>query len=151
VRSWRAGFRGIVPERIDPERAWDANGIAARLDARADRQSVTLVAEVGDRIAGFAVLGPCRDDDAQATAGEVWALYVDPDRWRCGIGRRLVETSLRSLAASGYAEATVWTLGASRRNLRFYESLGFRRDGAVQRRRSFGSPLEVRLRRELAR
>lgn len=151
VRSWRAGFRGIVPDRIDPERAWDADGIAARLRDRRDRQSVTLVAEIGHRVAGFVVLGPSRDDDAPAAAGEVWALYVDPDQWRRGVGRRLVQTSLRSLAASGYTEVTVWTLGASRRNLRFYESFGFRRDGAVQRRKSFGSPLEVRLRLELPR
>jgi ribosomal protein S18 acetylase RimI-like enzyme len=148
IRSWREGYRGIVPERIDPERAWDPARLAERLEAPGD-SSVTLVAEVGDRIAGFLVFGAARDDDAHARAGEIWALYVDPDHWRRGIGRHLVEASLRSLAASGYAEATVWTLGASRRNLLFYEALGFRRDGATQRRRSFGSPLEVRLRIDL--
>jgi GNAT superfamily N-acetyltransferase len=151
VRSWRAGFRGIVPDRIDPERAWDADGIAARLEAPGECSSVTLVAEVDERIAGFVVLGPSRDDDASVRVGEVWALYVDPDHWRRGLGRRLVQASLHSLGASGYGEATAWTLGASQRNLRFYEALGFSRDGAVQRRRSFGSPLEVRLRIELPR
>ncbi|MGH2953289.1 MAG: GNAT family N-acetyltransferase [Solirubrobacterales bacterium] len=146
VRSWREGYRGIVPERIDPVRAWDPAGIAARLEAPGEHPSSTLVAEVGGRITGFVVLGACRDSDVASAAGEVWALYVDPDHWRRGVGRQLVEAALDGLAAAGHAEATVWTLGESERNLRFYEALGFRRDGATQRRESFGSPLEVRLR-----
>jgi hypothetical protein len=43
----------------------------------------------------------------------------------------------------------VWTLAESPRNLAFYESLGFARDGGRQRRPSFGSPLEVRFRMAL--
>jgi GNAT superfamily N-acetyltransferase len=146
IRSWREGYRGIVPDRIDPERAWDPTGIAARLEGASEHPSTTLVAELDGRIAGFVVYGPCRDRDAPARTGEVWALYVDPDRWRRGVGRRLVAAAVDTLVANRYAEVTVWTLAESERNLRFYEALGFRRDGATQRRESFGSPLEVRLR-----
>jgi GNAT superfamily N-acetyltransferase len=79
----------------------------------------------------------------------VVALYVHPDHWRAGIGRRLVIAALGRLAGAGLGQAIVWTLSESPRNLAFYESLGFRRDGGEQRRESFGSPLEVRFRMSL--
>jgi hypothetical protein len=61
-----------------------------------------------------------------------------------------VEASLARLRADAFDEATVWTLAESPRNLRFYEALGFRLDGAEQRREKFGAPLEIRLRRALS-
>ena len=149
VRSWREGFRGIVPDEIDPEAAWRPDRIEARLEGRLRDGSHVLVAELGDRVAGFVLHGRCRDDDASDATGEVWALYVDPDHWRTGVGRALVEASLAELRSHGFAEARVWTLAESPRNLRFYEALGFALDGAEQRRESFGAPLELRLRREL--
>jgi ribosomal protein S18 acetylase RimI-like enzyme len=147
ARAWREGFRGIVPDEIDPERAWRSDRIEARLAGRVDDDAVILAAELGGRVAGFVLCGRCRDDDAGPTTGEIWALYVDPDRWRSGVGRALVDAALEDLRARGLAESTVWTLADSPRNLRFYEALGFELDGAQQRRESFGAPLEVRLRR----
>jgi GNAT superfamily N-acetyltransferase len=149
VRSWREGFRGIVPDEIDPEAAWRPDRIEARLAGRPSDGARILVAELGERVAGFILHGRCRDDDAPAAAGEVWALYVDPGHWRAGVGRALVEVSLAELRADGFGEARVWTLADSPRNLRFYEALGFALDGTEQRRENFGAPLELRLRRAL--
>jgi GNAT superfamily N-acetyltransferase len=146
VRAWRVGFRGIVPEEIDPQRAWRPEKLTERLGATDPRGPRTLIAEVDRHVAGFALFGPCRDEDAAEGWGEIWALYVDPDRWRRGVGSSLVHAAVAQLEDAGFAEASVWTLAESLRNLRFYESLGFVRDGATQRRQSFGSPLEVRLR-----
>jgi GNAT superfamily N-acetyltransferase len=147
ARSWREGFRGIVPDEIDPERAWRPDRLEARLEGRVDDGAAILVAELDGAIAGFVLHGPCRDDDAEAKTAEIWALYVDPCRWRAGVGRALVDAALDDLRRGGFAESTVWTLADSPRNLRFYEALGFELDGAQQRRESFGAPLEVRLRR----
>jgi GNAT superfamily N-acetyltransferase len=149
VRSWREGFKGIVPEEIDPKRAWRPDRIEARLEGRVDDGTRILVAARGEEVAGFVLHGPCRDDDAGPEAGEIWALYVDPARWRAGVGRALVEAAVEDLRAADFAESTVWTLADSPRNLRFYEALGFELDGAQQRRESFGAPLELRLRRRL--
>jgi GNAT superfamily N-acetyltransferase len=151
VRSWRKGYRGIVPVWVEPERAWSPKTVAALLEARRGHAGSTLVAEASGRIAGFTVIGSSRDDDASPGTGEIRALYVDPDRWRQGIGGRLVDSALRELAATRYRIATVWTPAELERNVRFYESLGFRRDGATQRRESFGGPLELRLRIGLGR
>lgn len=150
VRSWREGFRGIVPDEIDPERGWNVDRVAERLETAGERSTTTLVAEDRGEVRGFVVYGSSRDLGAASTSGEVWVLYVDPDDWRSGVGRSLVEAAIAGLAAAGFEQASVWTLGESARNLVFYEALGFRRDGATQRRATFGETLEVRLRRPLA-
>jgi GNAT superfamily N-acetyltransferase len=148
IAAWRVGFRGIVPERVDPARAWRPDRIEERL--RGDELgSEILAAEVEGRVRGMLMLGPSRDSAARPREGEIVALYVHPDNWRAGIGRDLVAAALDRLRAQGHVEAIVWTLAESPRNLEFYESLGFARDGGRQRRPSFGSPLEVRFRTRL--
>jgi GNAT superfamily N-acetyltransferase len=146
--AWREGFRGIVPDEIDPGLAWRPERIAARLTGDVDDREM-LVAEVEGAVRGLVVLGASRDRDAPADEGEVIALYVHPDHWGHGIGRKLVESALGRLAVAGFREAIAWTLAESPRNLSFYASLGFSRDGGKQRRPSFGNPLEVRFRRSL--
>lgn len=149
VRSWREGFRGLVPEEVTPERAWDPYRVAARLETAGQGPTVTLIAERDGEPAGFLIHGPSRDDGADPGTGEIWVLYVDPDHWRAGVGRFLVEAAPAGLRAEGFREATVWTLAESERNLAFYEALGFRTDGATQRREAFGRTAEARLRTPL--
>jgi GNAT superfamily N-acetyltransferase len=148
IAAWQVGFKGIVPERVDPSRAWRPERIEERLRGD-DFGSEIIAAELDGRVRGMLMLGPSRDPAARPGEGELVALYVHPDHWRQGIGRLLVEAGLERLRALGHVEAIVWTLAESPRNLEFYESLGFARDGGRQRRPSFGSPLELRFRMRL--
>jgi GNAT superfamily N-acetyltransferase len=148
VRSWEEGFRGLVPPEINPRQAWDVDRVRARL-LEEGRETGHAVAELGGRPSGYIVYGPSRDEDASRHTGEVWALYVHPDVWRRGVGSALVEDALAELGAAGYREATLWTLAGSGAARSFYESRGFVRDGAEQRRPSLGNPLEIRYRRSL--
>lgn len=149
IAAWRTGFRGIVPEHVDPEQSWRPERLEDRLRAPSIESGEILVAEVDGTVRGLILFGSSRDAAAAPNEGEVIALYVHPDQWRAGIGRRLVSAALERLARAGLEQAIVWTLAESSRNLAFYESLGFRRDGGEQRRESFGSPLEVRFRQSL--
>ncbi len=149
IAAWRVGFRGIVPDHVDPRRAWRPERLSERLEGSEDGSCI-LAAEIDGRVRGLVLLGPSRDGGAVPAEGEIVALYVHPDHWRAGAGRALVEAALDRLVRSGCEEAIVWTLAESQRNISFYESLGFRLDGGTQRRPSFGSPLEVRFRLDLA-
>ena len=146
IAAWREGFRGIVPEHVDPERPWRPARIAERLRGTNTDGGELLAAELDGEVCGLALIGAHREAGVPRYEGEIIALYVHPRRWRQGVGTALVEGALRRLGQGGYTEAVVWTLAESPRNLAFYEALGFRRDGATQRRPSFGNPLEVRFR-----
>ncbi|MGH2963943.1 MAG: GNAT family N-acetyltransferase [Solirubrobacterales bacterium] len=149
LRAWEEGFRGIVPAEIDAERAWNRDGVWTRLSAR-DRETHHAVAELDGRVMGYLVFGPSRDRDAPARVGEVWALYVHPEAWRCGLGRALVGHALAELREAGCDVVTLWTLADSPSARAFYEACGFVHDGASQRREALGNALEVRYLRSLA-
>jgi ribosomal protein S18 acetylase RimI-like enzyme len=148
VRSWEAAYRGVVPDAVidrfsveDRERTW-----RERLSVRG-APSFTLVAEHDRRLAGFcSVILPSRDDDAGERTGEVAAVYVDPDDWRAGVGRALLEASLSLLRQQAWDDATLWVLASNERARAFYERFGFVPDGArMQDERG----AEVRLRATL--
>lgn len=78
-----------------------------------------IVACAGEEIVGVVV----------AVAGKVENLLVRPDRWRNGIGLRLLDAALEGLRERGYREATLDVLKDNIRARRFYERCGWRLDG----------------------
>lgn len=131
VRSWRAAYRGQltddfldgmnVEERLDQHR----RGLE---DAREDWR--TWVAEDAGQVAGFAVTGPSEDADATERTGEVYAIYLDPDRVGTGLGRQLFERAVGDLRDRGFSSVTLWVLQTNERARRFYEVAGWAPDGA---------------------
>ena len=80
------------------------------------------VCEVHNTIVGFAI------PDAQR--GSVWALFVDPEHERKGIGRRLHDTMVEWLFAAG--NACIWlTTDPDTRAERFYLAAGWQQAGVT--------------------
>jgi ribosomal protein S18 acetylase RimI-like enzyme len=80
VRSWQVAYRGLFPDDyLDRLRAEDRMAHYTFGDARPDGPT-TLVAVVDATLCGFVATGSSRDEDA-AGAGQVYALYVDPQAW----------------------------------------------------------------------
>ncbi|MGH6706822.1 MAG: GNAT family N-acetyltransferase, partial [Sphingomicrobium sp.] len=74
-----------------------------------------LVAEVDGDIAGFAAL----------VGGELDGLFVEPARWRRGIGTALVEAAVHEARRRGLSLTVIADPGARE----FYENCGFRFEG----------------------
>jgi ribosomal protein S18 acetylase RimI-like enzyme len=131
VRGWRAAYRGLVPDALldglsieRRERGWHGLIAAAR------GSSVTLVGELDGAVAGFcSVVAPTRDADAPPWTAEIAALYVEPARWRAGVGGDLLERALRDLATDGWRRATLWVLALNDPAVAFYRRYGFAPDG----------------------
>lgn len=129
VRSWQAAYRGLMPDSfLDALRPEDR---AARYTfaAHGADQPVTVVAVEDARIRGFASFGPARDADRR-TDGELYALYVEPERFARGIGRALLAEARERLAHRGYPAANLWVLEGNTRAQRFYQADGWAPDGA---------------------
>jgi GNAT superfamily N-acetyltransferase len=85
-----------------------------------ERNGRAWVAELGDRIVGFAV--------ADIARSNVWALFVDPEAEGRGVGRRLHDTMIAWMFSTGATQ--VWlTTGPGTRSERFYRSAGWRHAG----------------------
>ena len=89
-----------------------------------------FVAEVSDGIVGMAlgVQGRANDGAGPPVAGlcHVSMVFVAPDRWGEGIGKRLVDALLAEARARGFDRAQLWTQQDNRSARRLYEDRGFR-------------------------
>ena len=141
--SWRVAYAHVFPrERLD-ENFVEPDYWRRTIEVAPPGWAV-LVA--GDPVVGFACVGPSRDEDR---VGELYAIYVHPERWREGVGRTLIERAEEHLAAD-YDQATLWVLAANPRARRFYERAGWRADGARKEYERWGiAAPEVRYRKRL--
>jgi ribosomal protein S18 acetylase RimI-like enzyme len=150
VEAWRAAYRGIVPDEYLDSLSIDGRESASRQILLAADTS-TWVAQESDAIVGWISAGPSRDTDADMSAGEIWAVYVAPERWGKGVGRSLCQQVEEQLRTQGCVAVTLWVLKDNERALKFYQSNGFFLDiGATKEIERGGKTLsEVRFRKPL--
>lgn len=132
VEAFEAAYRATVPEIADrgPDLAARIERWESLLDPDAEAGH-TLVAEDAGTAVGFVSLAtPGREFEPDDRVAEIAALYVHPDRWRQGIGGRLVREALDELARDGWAAVTLWVLVENAPGRAFYAALGFSADGA---------------------
>lgn len=132
IAGWRTAYAGIVPQPYLDSMRLDEDTIAARRFRMASNppEVRTLISYGGESPVGFVVYGPDRD---VPSAGEIYALYVDPDAWSRGHGRALLGQAVRDLAADGYPEAGLWVLEGNAHARAFYERFGLSPTGQGQR------------------
>jgi ribosomal protein S18 acetylase RimI-like enzyme len=124
IETWRASYAGILPERMLVEMSERRRrGIWAAAVAREPGLILVGSDEFG-AVAGFGSFGRRRDGDL-AFAGEIFTLYVAPDRQNRGIGRALMHDMFERLVRVQLESALVWVLRANPARF-FYERLGGR-------------------------
>ncbi len=137
VRAWQSAYRGLLPDGhldglLAEERA--AGYDFASPDPLAPH---TIIAVEQGAVRGFATAGPSRDEDAPGLA-ELYALYVDPDRWGQRVGHLLHARSLGLMRQREHREAILWVLTGNERAERFYRARGWARDGAQRWEEPYG-------------
>lgn len=111
--------------------------------------SFTRIAELEGGVVGYCyVAAPGRDEPAGSRVAEVAAIYVDPKRWRQGIGRALMESVVEEAGRAGYEEITLWTFEQNAQARAFYDRLGWKRNGERRPHEATGTPT-IRLRQTL--
>ncbi|MFE2539544.1 GNAT family N-acetyltransferase [Actinacidiphila glaucinigra] len=143
VRGWQTAYAGIVPQSyLD---AMDARADAERrkewFDAGGKRVD-NLVATDGGEVTGWAALGPYRGEPDDAEVGELYAIYVRPDRIGRGTGRALMAAVRARAGERGFRSLRLWVLADNAQALRFYERAGFAPDGTDQIEMYDGVPLK---------
>jgi GNAT superfamily N-acetyltransferase len=144
VRSWQAGYAGILPAGFLA--ALDPADFAARRRAQPrPAGSATLVADDDGQIVGLASFGPERPEhgDRDPAMAELYAIYVAADHWRGGIGRRLFASAKTALTEAGFRAMRLWVLEQNHRARRFYEGAGMRWTGERQLWRPRDTTIDV--------
>jgi ribosomal protein S18 acetylase RimI-like enzyme len=124
VASWRGAYADILPADYLSGLSVDRREGSWR-QVLGEARSELLLARRGEAVLGFSSFGPTRDRDAPPGRGEVWAIYVHPDAWSAGVGRRLLAATRERLVATGHESVSLWVLAGNARAIRFYAAAGF--------------------------
>lgn len=93
------------------------------LDSIGAGRSRLYVAAAGDRIVGYAGVGPAREGPAET--GELYALFVHPNWWGTAAACLLTDAAIADLRGKGCREVWLWVLEANARARAFYRRYGF--------------------------
>jgi len=136
IRSWQVAYRGQLPDHYLDHlgHELDRRITLWRSEISSPRSATNEVWVAGTEaeVSGFVALGPARDADS-SVSGEVYAIYVSPNRWGRGLGRALFAHATNRLASLGYSTAMLWVLESNTRARRFYEVAGWAVDGGSKR------------------
>jgi ribosomal protein S18 acetylase RimI-like enzyme/predicted nuclease with RNAse H fold len=91
-----------------------------------------IVAEAGEGLAGYLILGDWTDLDSSRHVLEVKGLAVDPARQGEGIGGALLDAGIERARQQGRRKVTLRVLGGNDGALRLYESRGFVIEGTLR-------------------
>jgi GNAT superfamily N-acetyltransferase len=150
VASWQASYKGIVPDEhlrtlsVEKRQAFWREAIEFC-------EPQLLVATEGNQIVGFVGFDRSRDKGTPSTTGELWAIYVKPDRWGTGVGLALWDAARDGLQEEGCTRVTAWMPLRNERALRFHELAGFKRELTSAKTTEIGGSKveEIRLKRDL--
>ncbi|QDU40157.1 FR47-like protein [Maioricimonas rarisocia] len=122
VAAWQTAYRGLIPQDyLDGLCVDERHKQWSRILLKAEE--VHYVAEE-DRIVGFSVGGPARDDFGAST-GELYSLYLLSEWRRGGLGRQLFGRVAATQSLRGMTSLYAWALEENPFR-GFYEGLGGR-------------------------
>jgi len=129
--GWRTAYRGIVAlDRLAelPVSRW-RHEVHVGL-RRPVEDAFSYVAEIDGGFAGYCfVAAPSREPELGPDVAELVAIYVEPDRWRHGVGAALMRAAMDRLSKLPYDEVFLWTFKENAPAISFYERHGWRADG----------------------
>lgn len=91
-----------------------------------------IVAEAGEGLAGYLILGDWTDLASSRHVGEVKGLAVDPARQGEGIGGALLDAGIERARKDGRRKLMLRVLGGNDGARRLYESRGFEVEGTLR-------------------
>jgi RimJ/RimL family protein N-acetyltransferase len=131
IRSWRAAYRGLMPDAYLDElseaqktAAWRQNLLKHGPSGR--KRVCVALSDAG--ICGFVRVGPLVEE---GEIGLIYLLYVLPEQWSRGIGTVLMQAGMQELRDLGMCEVILWVLRDNLHARRFYEQLGWTPDGRI--------------------
>ena len=108
-----------------------------------NKGTVHLVAQVGNEVVGFAIVGPPIDNPDPAT-GQLYAINLHPGWWAKGVGTVLLAAAEQTLISLGYRRGFLWVEATNDRAISFYAKRGWPDDGGTLQDSAFDPPISER-------
>ncbi|MEJ1967898.1 MAG: GNAT family N-acetyltransferase [Rhizomicrobium sp.] len=123
VASWRATYRGAVPDSYLEAMRPDKSEAHWRAIAAGESPGTELlVSDIDGAVVGFAVYGAARPP-SHGHEGELHAIYYLPQAMGKGHGSAMLHEVVRGLRRLGHDDMIVWVMEANARGRNFYETV----------------------------
>ncbi len=145
VNAWKTAYAGIIPQPVLDRYNLEVRTVAwTKIISKSDVRDNVVV--IDEKIMGWAGYGKCRDEDKNAKlTQELFGIYVDPIKFRCGYGEQLWQRARQEMLRHQPEEVTLWVLEENQRARAFYEENGFEADGLSKSPEWLQGALEIRM------
>jgi len=123
VTSWRSAFRNIASDDYLDNMVSEENQAADWKEILADPEQVVFVAEMENKLVGYA-WAHREDDESIEWDAELISMHILPKYKRQGLGRKLFAATATQLKEHGCKSAYLWVLEENHPSHKFYEALG---------------------------
>lgn len=131
--GWQRAHEGLIPDGYIDCRSGGGRAEFWREELAIEAPDRTpWVAILEGRVIGFASGGLGRDDDADATTGEIYQLFVRRECWEKGIRSNLIEHVVQDLREHDFDRVVFWILADDAVMRAFAAHVGFRPDGVAR-------------------
>lgn len=128
VESWRCAYRGIVPDSYLQALSVERKTVRwMEILSTENRQTLVSIDTAGERT-GWVSFGACRDPGC-GEQGEIYAIYLLPERRGQSFGAELMAEAEEMLRGQGFKTVFVWVLEQNLKARRFYERSGYHSSG----------------------
>jgi ribosomal protein S18 acetylase RimI-like enzyme len=137
--SWKTAYKGLIPQAyLDglSEEHW----VPSFENWLADRTVTAVVLTEGQKIVGCSAYVEARDEGLPGW-GEIISIYLLPDYFGKGYGKKLFRHTLGLMEQEGYRCIYLWVLKGNFRAIRFYEKNGFAFNGDTMQISIMDEPL----------
>lgn len=130
IASWQKAYRGSIPDAVLDHLS--LSEITQKWRDHLNDNVPVLVLEQ-KHINGFASLCAARDTDMDTKRfGEISTLYLHPDIWHKGFGKKLCQAAFLQLKVMGFNDVIVWVLKENSSARSFYSKMGFHDTGLTK-------------------
>jgi GNAT superfamily N-acetyltransferase len=125
IDTWYVAYRGLIADEFLAGLSLERDTARWQENFANHRPPFTFVAEAEGGVVGFCCGGPERGADPEY-GGELYAIYILPERQGQGIGKALLDAGCGWLSKNGFTKMLIWVLKDNQPARAFYAALGGR-------------------------
>lgn len=131
-KSYQTAFQGIIPQNILENVFSIEKRREGFLKEISEGSPNNVIMFDKDKLVGILTYGKPKGDNLDDSFVEIWRIFIIPDYWGKGMGKKLMDWALVELFQKNYKNISLWVIEDNLRARSFYESLGYYHDGTTR-------------------
>lgn len=117
--SWQITYKGIMPDEF--LNSLEILKIAKQKEELLKNPEINTYVYEENEILGFVTFS---ESEENKNIGEIYAIYLKPNKKRMGIGSKLFNYAKGVLKEKGYKQMIIWCAKENKPSIKFYEKMG---------------------------